>query len=298
MIIVKLIGGLGNQMFQYAAARRLAEKHSTILKLDITGFEEYKLHKYSLHCFLCWEYLATDEEIKKLSFKHVAHKQDLLNRIKQKFMSKPELEEIKSDSYIIEKYFHFNESLLELPDNILLDGYWQSEKYFADITDILRREFVVKYRQDPQSRKFADLIQNTESISLHVRRTDYVQNTLTNQIHGTCDKDYYDRSVRYIGDRISNPHFFIFSDEPQWAKDNLQFDFPMTVVDCNNASRNYEDLRLMSMCRHNIIANSSFSWWGAWLNDHPNKIVTAPRKWFNNKSRDTKDLIPSTWVEL
>jgi len=204
----------------------------------------------------------------------------------------------KSSNWVIEKQFNFDNQILNSPNNILLDGYWQSEKYFADITDILRREFVVRYQQDTQSQKVANQIKSTESISLHVRRTDYVQNTLTNQIHGTCDQDYYDRAVRYIGKRVINPHFFIFSDEPEWARSNLKLRFPMTIVDCNDASRNYEDLRLMSMCRHNIIANSSFSWWAAWLNPNSNKIVIAPQKWFNDHTRNTKDLIPDQWIKL
>jgi hypothetical protein len=293
MIIVKLIGGLGNQMFQYAAARRLAEKHSTILKLDITGFEEYKLHRYSLHCFQCCEYLATKNEIE-----NIICEQSLLNKLKQKFAAKIGLKISKSNNWIIEKQFNFDNQVLEVQNNILLDGYWQTEKYFADIADILRREFVVKYQQDPQSQKFGELIKSTESVSLHVRRTDYVQNALTNQIHGTCDQDYYDRAVSYIGDRISNPHLFIFSDEQQWAKDNLKYDFPTTVIDCNDASRNYEDLRLMSSCKYNIIANSSFSWWGAWLNSNPSKIVIAPQKWFNDDTRNTKDVIPKQWIKM
>jgi hypothetical protein len=294
MIIVKLIGGLGNQMFQYATARRLAEKHSTILKLDVTGFEEYKLHRYSLHCFHAWEYLATQTEIEILR----GNSQNILNRLNQKISSKFGFKTPKNNSWIVEKQFHFEPEILEAPNNVLLDGYWQSEKYFDDITDILRREFIVKYQQDPQSQKFADLIQSTESVSLHVRRTDYVQNALTNKIHGTCDQDYYDRCVRYIGDRVSNPHFFIFSDEPQWAKDNLMFDYPITIVDCNDASRNYEDLRLMSMCKHNIIANSSFSWWGGWLNANPSKLIVAPKMWWQEETRNSSDVIPESWNQL
>ena len=292
MIIVRLIGGLGNQMFQYATARRLAEKHSTILKLDVTGFEEYKLHRYSLHCFQAWEYLATQTEIELIK-----GNRNIFNRLKRKVISKLDTKHPKN-SWIIEKQFHFDAEILEAPNNVLLEGYWQSEKYFFDISDILRREFVIKYQQDFQSKQFADLIQGTQSVSLHVRRTDYVQNTLTNKIHGICDQDYYARCVRYIGDQVSNPHFFIFSDEPQWAKDNLMFDFPMTVVDCNDASRNYEDLRLMSTCKHNIIANSSFSWWGAWLNSNADKIICAPKQWFADSTRNTKDLIPSNWMKL
>jgi hypothetical protein len=294
MIIVKLIGGLGNQMFQYATARRLAEKHSTILKLDVTGFEEYKLHRYSLHCFQSWEYLATQTEIEIIR----SDSQNILNRLNQKISSKFGFKDSTNSGWIVEKQFHFDPEILNTPNNVLLDGYWQSEKYFIDITGILRREFVIKYHQDLQSQKFANLIQSTESVSLHVRRTDYVQNTLTNKIHGTCDQEYYNRSVRHVGDRLSNPHFFIFSDEPHWAKDNLKFDYPITIIDCNDASRNYEDLRLMSMCNHNIIANSSFSWWGGWLNANPHKLVIAPQKWFNDETKNTKDIVPNQWIKM
>ena len=327
MIIVKLIGGLGNQMFQYAAGRKLAEKHSTILKLDVTGFEEYKLHRYSLHCFHVWEHLATKSEIEEIQNKpQIAtpkildsskseindlydDSRSLLSRFKRKFISKSKskvqdftspvkLESEKYSSLLVEKHFHFNEEFLDAKNNIILDGYWQSEKYFFDITDILRREFTIKYPQNFQSQKFADLIQNNNSVSLHVRRTDYVQNALTNKIHGTCDQSYYEQCVRYIAEKVSDPHFFVFSDEPQWAKDNLKLGFSTTIVDCNDASRNYEDLRLMSMCKHNIIANSSFSWWGAWLNPNTSKLVLAPKKWFNDTTRDPKDLIPEQWIKL
>jgi hypothetical protein len=293
MIIVKLIGGLGNQMFQYATARRLAEKHSTILKLDISGFEQYKLHRYSLHCFHIWEYLATYNEIKD-----ICKENNLFRKVGKKILSKFNFFAYHNQNILTEKFFHFDSQILDAPNNVLLDGYWQSEKYFADIKDILRREFVVKYQQDSLSAKFAEQIQSAESVSLHVRRTDYVNNSLTNQIHGTCNQEYYTQAVQYIGNRTSNPHFFIFSDEPEWARHNLNLDYPITIVDCNDASHNYEDLRLMSLCKHNIIANSSFSWWGAWLNQTHHRIVIAPKYWFNNSSRNTKDLIPKSWIRI
>lgn len=293
MIVVKLIGGLGNQMFQYALARNLAEQHSTILKLDLTEFEKYKLRRYSLHCFHIWEHLATETEIED-----ILYSQNIFIKLMRKTITKFKLKNHTNNSYVIEKQFNFDSQILESSNNVLLNGYWQSEKYFVDIKDILQREFIVKYQQDPQSAKFADRIQSTEAVSLHVRRTDYVQNALTNQIHGICDQDYYDRAVRYISDRVSNPHFFVFSDEPKWAKANLKLGFPTTVVDCNDESRNYEDLRLMSMCKHNIVANSSFSWWGAWLNSNPNKIVIAPQKWFNDVTRNTQDVIPDRWIKM
>lgn len=293
MIIVKVFGGLGNQMFQYALARNLAEKHSTLLKLDLTGFEEYKLRRYNLQCFHIWEHLATKKEIED-----ILYSQNIFTKLKRKTIARFGFKDHKNNTCIVEKQFNFDSQILEAPNNVVLDGYWQTEKYFADISDILRREFVVKYQQHPQSQHFANQLQNTESVSLHVRRTDYVQNTLTNQIHGTCNQDYYERAVNYIGERVINPHFFIFSDEPEWTKSNLKLGFPMTIVDCNDASRSYEDLRLMSMCKHNIIANSSFSWWGAWLNPNLNKIVIAPHKWFNDETRNTQDIIPENWIKL
>jgi hypothetical protein len=299
MIIVKLTGGLGNQMFQYATGRRLAEKHSTILKLDVSGFEVYKLHRYSLHCFHIWEYLATQNEVTQVltglnqAQGHVSR----LTKWKRKLLAMLLQQKRHSPYYIDEKYFQFDATILDAPNPVILEGYWQTEKYFADISDILRREFVVKYTSDPASQRFAAMIQHTNAVSLHVRRADYVQNQITNQIHGTCDQAYYEQCVQYIAARVSDPHFFIFSDEPEWARENLNLHFPTTIVDCNDASRNYEDLRLMSLCQHNIIANSSFSWWGAWLNGNPDKIVCAPKQWFKDNSRNTQDLIPSSWIQ-
>ena len=234
----------------------------------------------------------------KTEIENMIYSQNIINKLSRKSALKLGFKNFRNSNWIVEKQFHFDSETLEAKNNVLLDGYWQSEKYFVDIKEILRREFIVKYQQNSESQKFADFIRSTQSVSVHVRRTDYLENPLTNQIHGTCNQDYYDRAVSYISDRISNPHLFVFSDEPQWARDNLKYDFPTTIVDCNDASRNYEDLRLMSSCKHNIIANSSFSWWAGWLNLNPNKIVIAPQNWFNDTSRNTKDIIPDQWIKL
>ena len=293
MIIVKLYGGLGNQMFQYATAKSIAERHASIVKLDVSGFETYKLHKYSLHCFQLGEYIATKTEINDLIYE-----QSLMKEYADKFLRKTSIPFSFRKNYILENKFEFNECILAVPDNVYIEGYWQSAKYFSEINNILRREFVVKYRQDADSRSFFEKIQNSESVSLHVRRADYVTNPMANKIHGTCDQQYYDLAIRYIQERIDSPHIFLFSDEPDWARNNLKFNIPVTIVDCNDSSRNYEDLRLMSHCRHNIIANSSFSWWGAWLNQNPSKIVCVPKNWFRDASVNTEDLIPEEWIRL
>jgi len=302
MIIVRLIGGLGNQMFQYATARRLAEKHSTIVKLDVSEFETYKLHRYSLHCFHISENLATRNEVKHIlgsaSLFLMADSNSKLRSSIRKGFKKLSLDKVWSNRILVEKSVEFNSQILNAPNNILLDGYWQSEKYFLDIKDILYREFYIKYRQADENQRLANSIQSTNSVSLHVRRGDYVKDIKANQVHGTCTEEYYSKSIAYISNYINDLHFFVFSDEPNWARNNLKIGHPFTIVDCNDASRNYEDLRLMSMCKHNITANSSFSWWGAWLNSNPGKIVCAPKSWFSTPAYSCTDLVPQSWVRL
>ena len=293
MIIVRLIGGLGNQLFQYAAARRLSILHRTTLKLDITPFEYYKLHRYSLSPFRIQEVFATPEEIaevKGTSKKRLA---------KRAFRWSQKLKPYYRRSIFSELHFGaFDPNIMKTPKHVYLDGYWQSEKYFVDIQDVIRRGFTVKYEQDGQSREIAEQIASTQSVSIHIRRGDYVSNPQTSRVHSVCSLDYYKQCVSLIAEKITHPHIFVFSDDPRWVTDNLRFDYPTTFVTHNDATKNYEDLRLMSMCKHNIIANSSFSWWGAWLNANPNKIVLAPRRWFNDPSRDTRDLLPDGWIKV
>ena len=152
--------------------------------------------------------------------------------------------------------------------------------------------------QTPINKNISELILNSNSVGIHIRRGNYVADAQVNHIHGTCDMDYYNRSIKYISGRITNPHFYIFSDEIEWAKQNFKIEFPMTYVDTNigfdgenyQDDKNYEDLRLMSQCKHNIIANSSFSWWGAWLNVNPNKIIIAPKNWFADTEKNKQTI--------
>lgn len=293
MVIVRLIGGLGNQLFQYAAARRIAQRRNLPLKLDISGFESYKLHAYSLKHFCIREEFATPEEIAEVKGTSKKGLAKLAFRLGRK------LKPYYRWSVFREPHFGpFDPNIMKTPDQVYLDGYWQSEKYFVDIQDVIRREFTVKYEQDRQSRAMAEKIARIQSVSIHVRRGDYVSNPRTNQILGTCGLDYYEQCVKRIAEQILFPHFFVFSDDPRWVTENLRLDYPATLVTHNDAARNYEDLRLMSMCKHNVIANSSFSWWGAWLNANPTKIVIAPRKWFNAPSLDDRDLLPDGWVRV
>lgn len=290
MIISKLIGGLGNQMFQYAAGRRSAHVNNTQLKLDITGYEKQigiTPRKYLLHIFTIQENISSINEI---------------NRLKNKGFIRKVIKKInpflQNNLYIKERYFNFDPSMLNICENSYLEGYWVSDKYFKDIENTIRKEFTFKDEPDVTNQKTINQIRNCESVSIHIRRGDYVSDPKTNQFHGVCGLDYYHQAIKYMTSKIKNPYFFVFSDDPKWCKTNLQLKYPVIYVSHNLGKKDYEDMRLMSLCKHNIIANSSFSWWGAWLNKNKNKIVIAPKKWFQDKSINTNDLIPESWTKI
>lgn len=291
MIIVRLIGGLGNQLFQYALGRHLCEIYKTVLKIDVSGFKSYKLHKYSLWAFNIQENYASTEEVETLTTPKKRTVDQILDRI---FHKKPR----RAKTHIREKkLFSFDPKVLKLSDGVYLDGYWQSEKYFADIAGIIRHEVTVKSPQVGRNKELAEMIASNNSVSLHIRRRDYVSNPKTNQVHGSCDLDYYFRCVEHLSHMVKNPNFFIFSDDPEWARQNLKLPYPTVLVEHNGEDKNYEDLRLMSQCRHHILANSSFSWWGAWLNPKEDKLVFAPRRWIAKKKVNFKDIIPAQWTK-
>ena len=285
MVITKLIGGLGNQMFQFALGRKLSLKLSSDLKLDTSGFEVYKLHDYGMHCF----------DLEKFTNTCITPANSPLYRKINRFLP---AEFHFGYKHVLEKCFSFDKQVLKLRGDLYLDGYWQSEKYFKEIRSTLLSDFTIKYTPDTQNVETSAKIKSCEAISLHIRRGDYVNNAQTLEKHGVCGLNYYHRAVEYTAERTNSPVFFIFSDDHEWARENLKINYPITFIVNNNASKNYEDLRLMSQCKHNIIANSSFSWWGAWLNENPDKIVIGPKHWFNDTSIDTTDLIPERWLSL
>lgn len=287
------MGGLGNQMFQYAAGRSLSQKLNTGLKLDVEDYKwgRYKLHKYCLDKLSINTKKAGTQEIKKLKFKTAS----IIERISFKFENK---ERERGEKSYKNMGTVFDRNFFNLNDDLYIEGYWQSEKYFIDIKDIILGEFILKKPAAGKNLEHLKTINKTESVSLHIRRGDYINNEKTKSLHGIDLKLYYENAVNLIKKSMKNPYFFIFSDEPDWVRENFRGEFKFTVVDCNTGRTGYEDMRLMSACKHNIIANSSFSWWGAWLNQNPEKIVTAPKNWFTDKSIDTTDLIPENWIRL
>jgi hypothetical protein len=190
----------------------------------------------------------------------------------------------------------YNPDILKTPKSVYLVGYWQSEQYFKDIESLLRREFTFKTAPDAKNAHPVALIQSVQAVSVHIRRGDYVANPHTHEFHGSVSLEYYHIAADKIAQAVTDPHFFVFSDEPEWAQEHLKLNYPTTFMAVSGQGKDYEDLRLMSLCKHHIIANSSFSWWGAWLSINPNKVVFAPTRWFNQL--DARDLIPETWHKL
>lgn len=293
MIIVKLIGGLGNQMFQYAVGRHLAIKNDCLLKLDISGFEKYTLRTYDLHHFNIKENIATADDLSGALLPSDWFYQKMHKRMGILFGG------VQKIKYVKESIRDFIPEILTLGNNVYLDGYWQSEKYFKDIEHIIRDEFIVKTPPDPINKQKSKEIQDSESVCIHIRRGDYVTNPVTNQTHGVCTVDYYLEAIEKMLKTIDNPHFYVFSDDIEWAKANISVNRPIDFLSHNNASKNYEDLRLMSDCKHHIIANSSFSWWGAWLGKKEGQIVISPGRWFTSKKEhNMDDRIPGKWLRM
>lgn len=280
-------------MFQYALWKHLAKQNNTELVLDLSAFETYKLHKYCLNIFDVKERAATSKEIPW--YNKLFSSNQYVNFLITKF--KIICARLNS-KHVLEKQFNFDDSAYHTWDNHFLEWYWQTEKYFTDITEDLRNIYIINIPPSDKNKETLDSIKSSNSISLHVRRGDYVSNNNTQRIYGTCDLDYYERAISHMSDNITDPVFFVFSDDISWAKENLKIDWKSVFVDRNDADKNYEDLRLMSQCKNNIIANSSFSWRWAWLNNNLNKIVIAPAKWFNNDLQNTSDIIPSSWKKI
>lgn len=292
MIISQIIGGLGNQMFQYAAGRSLSIGRNQAFLLDIAGFVDYGLHQgFELQrVFNCPAKTATKSDLRYVLGWQVSS-------IVRRLLARSSLAAWRREGLVIEPHFHYWPGINHVPQDCYLAGYWQSQKYFQTQTAAIRADFTFKSALTKQNAELARQIGQVNAVSLHVRRGDFIHDPKANVIHGVCSLDYYQAAIRHISDRLELPYFFIFSDDIEWVRDHLKMDWPCQYVDHNQAAENYNDMRLMSLCRHHIIANSSFSWWGAWLNPSAEKIVVAPNKWFNN-GNTVVDLIPHTWVTL
>lgn len=286
IFIVKFNGGLGNQMFQFAFARALELKTGIKTIFDMSFFEKRYARPFELDIFGL-KVPAVKNFLTKLHLQAIWTLRKKLNG--KNFFGL---------NFYSEPHFEFDKNLFNLKPNTYIEGFFQSEKYFAQIENELRSDFQFKNKPDEQNQKLIEKIETTNSISLHIRRGDYVQKKRYQNAYATCCLDYYRRGVEYISKNAENPILFIFSDDIEWVKENLKLPYECVYVSHNTGAKSYEDMRLMSLCKHNIIANSSFSWWGAWLNNNKEKIVIAPLKWFNDEKIIQTDVIPTNWVRL
>lgn len=292
MIVVKIKGGLGNQLFQYAVGFALAKRTGTRLRLyDQTGNAGIARNFWLDHF--------------KISGKKLSSLESFLYRTQNKLATKlstllPALEKHKYFYYLQhDEDIAIQEAVFTFGRNTTLDGYYQNETYFQDYAHELREELTLKAPLSVYSDELLKKIQAAENpVFIHVRRGDYVEVSTTNQIHGTCSTDYYNRCIEHIKQSVAHPKFFIFSDDPDWAKTNIQTG-QENEVSYNDASKTTEDITLMANCKHAIIANSTFSWWGAWLMPNPEKIVCAPRLWWASRTEaDTDLIVPRTWTKF
>ncbi|MEG0024271.1 MAG: alpha-1,2-fucosyltransferase [Akkermansia sp.] len=284
--VVKLQGGLGNQMFQYAFGQAQRTSFGESVLYDISWFDEVKkkgkmtLRNYELDVFLANVPLIDEPCVSNLLYGRLP----LISWMRRRFH--------KNLHLIRERDAHeYREEFLTTRGDIYYDGCFQNENYFTSIRSQLLHDFELREPLNSANDAMLEKIRKVHAVSLHVRRGDYLT---TNRL-SVCPLDYYHHAMEWIAQHVENPHFFIFSDDPLWVAEHLSCNYTHTLVDLNGSHEGYYDLELMKNCKHQIIANSTFSWWGAWLNQNPDKMIIAPTSWYADPSRQSDGLLPSQW---
>ncbi len=289
MITARISGGMGNQMFEYAAARALALKHGTETVLDLTYLNNrtwrpkplrITFRKYDLDLFTVEARFAKRTETPLWWLGTAGLFIDLI--VRRAFKPRG-----------TEKHFHYDPAFQTWPDGTYLDGLWQSPKYFAGYEDQIRKDFSFKNEHPEATQVLGAEIRAGESVCVHVRRADFVGHSL----HDICDSAYYARGIKEIESRGTIGKIYVFSDDIAWCRDNVRFDHPTEYVsDEYSGFKNGGHLFLMTQCKYFVIANSSYSWWSAWLSDRAGKIVVAPKRWLRDERMDARDVCPPDWV--
>ncbi len=302
MITVSLIGGLGNQMFQYAAGKALAERHGVELALDLSGFRNYALRSFLLDRLRVPEAASAIAAEARAAKPANHYARSLWRQRIDRVLGRVGLPRLAAsvDDYR-EPFYHYDPAFETLGPETSLFGYFQSERYFSSIAEPLRDWFSPRQPfAEAAARVLARIEASPLPVSVHVRRGDYL-NPGTAEFHGIVGGPYYRQALGRLKDRIGqDAELFIFSDDPGAAEQLLNFVPKSRLVHvCGDPERPWEDMALMARCRHHVIANSSFSWWGAWLNRAADKVVIAPRAWFAPSElakRNTADLYPAGWL--
>lgn len=289
------MGGLGNQMFEYAAALAVARRRRTVVKLDVSFYREHDVDErhYALDCLNVPAQFATEEEIWRLKGK-LGRKQEILRRL---LMSCGQarlasLLEVRGQAHHQLKWTFYPE-FHDLPDNTYISGNYQSEKFFSPVADQLRHQFTFRYPPTREVAAMAEDIGSGPSVAVHFRRGDYLGQYSS---IGALPHEYYDRAIGILRDRVpADTRYFVFSDDIEAVEREYRPPVPHVFVKCFDHANYHDKIRLMSHCDHNIIANSTFSWWAAWLNRRPGKTVIAPRRWYADGHNPTDDLFPPGW---
>ena len=298
MVVVSLRGGLGNQMFQYAAGLAASHAGNVPLVLDTVYLNDRSPRP------------AFSPRTYDLGIFHIDAPVTQLSKISGAFPIPGAWIGLDLAAVLVRsglgirrllkerKRFIFDPRVVDGGKELFLWGFWQTPKYFKGIEDELRAAFRFKHPLDGESARIAKDIMNGESVSLHVRRADYVLPKYEKG-YGKTDVAYYERAVGIIASRVRDPKFYIFSDDIAWCRGNIKFPFPTEYIErASEGPKASHHLQLMSLCKHNIITNSTFSWWGAWLNRNPKKVVIAPARWYAGASADSVDIVPAHWIKL
>lgn len=293
MIVIKLQGGLGNQMFQYAFARVIAKNNRDLILIENSFFENVKrkkgftYRKFELDIFDNYYKIALDSDI--ATFYHLS----IINKLKKKTgLCYPKIYN--------EPSFDFQINALSIKSPVYLEGYFQSYKYFKGNEVLIKEIFTFPVKLlDRINKELLFKLKKHNTIAVHIRRGDYINDKVISEVHGNCGLEYYLEAIKRFESNIKDFTIVFFSDDINWVKEHFD-DLPYSkiFVDNNKNDNSWKDMLLMSSCSHNIIANSSFSWWGAWLNSNPEKVVIAPKKWFAASDKNTRDLIPSEWIQI
>jgi len=303
-ILIQIIGGLGNQMFQYALARSLDQVREEEVLIDITAFErDYDLWPYQLDQLQIDEGLVADTSVIECLRPDGLIDRALLktqNRIYRTFSQERGLEHrwLPGGRHRVREsttgQFNYHEGVFNIPDDSYIVGYWQAAPYFQDAQPVLQEELQPRHQFDGKNEEAINTMDAEDSASIHIRRGDYLNNPAVSQV---CTMEYYQRAVQHIKETVgSDVTFYVFSDDIDWVKENLDIDADLRFVDWNRGEDSHLDMFLMSHCDDNIIANSTFSWWGAWLNSNPDKVVVAPDPWHLEK--EAPDLLPTDWTRI
>jgi hypothetical protein len=302
VIITRLTAGLGNQMFQYAAGLALAERQGTVLKLDVGWFRR-RAHledhcRYALSCFNITEQFAAYREISSIKGRNLPRLVRVCGALGGALRHHDRALWERRGKVHRQDGFGYCPDFQRLPDNTYLQGSWQSEAFFSPVADLLRLHFSPRYPHAPSVVALAGRIRSGPSAAVHFRRGDYVTNPGANRLNGPLALDYYARALERLYAAHPDVTLYIFSDDIDAVEREFRPRGPHVFVRATEPWHSFDEIWLMSLCEHAVISNSTFSWWAAWLNRHPGKLIIAPDLWLADRTWMSEDVVPPGWLRI